>query len=184
MTEAETNGATILGRMLGPYTVLRGNRNLQLLFGGQVVSSFGDWLYVVALVVLVYEVTGSATVVAALTFFRLLPYVLLLPFSGILADRGNRKVLMIVADLGRGVCMLGLLLVGARGTLWLAFPLVFLATVLSSLFRPAMNSVLPTLVGDENKLAQANGLWSQMESLSFILGPALGGVLVLLGGSS
>jgi MFS family permease len=181
MTEAEANGATILGRMLGPYTVLRGNRNLQLLFGGQVVSSFGDWLYVVALAVLVYEVTGSATVVAALTFFRLLPYVLFLPFSGILADRGNRKVLMIVADLGRGVCMLGLLLVGAGGTLWLAFPLVFLATVLSSLFRPAMNSVLPTLVGDENKLAQANGLWSQMESLSFILGPALGGVLVLLG---
>jgi MFS family permease len=181
MTEAEANGGALLGRMLGPYAVLRGNRNLQLLFGGQVVSSFGDWLYVVALVVLVYEITGSATVVAVLTFFRLLPYVLFLPFSGLLADRGNRKVLMIVADLGRGVCMLGLLFAGSEQTLWLAFPLVFLATVLSSLFRPAMNAVLPALVGDEDKLAQANGLWSQMESLSFILGPALGGVLVLLG---
>lgn len=56
--------------MLGPYTVLRGKRNLQLLFGGQVVSSFGDWLYVLALAVLVYDLTGSATVVAALTFVR------------------------------------------------------------------------------------------------------------------
>jgi MFS family permease len=170
-----------LGRMLGPYAVLRGNRNLQLLFGGQVVSSFGDWLYVVVLAVLAYEITGSATVVAALTFVRLLPYVLFLPFSGFLADRGNRKALMIASDLGRGVCMLGLLLVGSEGALWIAFPLVFAATVLSSLFRPAMNAVLPGLVGDEDKLAQANGLWSQMESVSLILGPALGGVLVLLG---
>jgi len=181
MTEAEANGATLLGRMLGPYAILRSNRNLQLLFGGQVVSSFGDWLYVVALAVLVYDLTGSATVVAALTFVRLLPYVLFLPFSGFLADRGNRKALMIASDLGRGLCMLGLLLVGTEGALWVAFPLVFLATVLSSLFRPAMNAVLPGLVGDEEKLAQANGLWSQMESVSLILGPALGGVLVLLG---
>lgn len=170
-----------MGRMLGPYAVLRDNRNLQLLFSGQVVSSFGDWLYVVALAVLAYEITGSATVVATLTFVRLLPYVLFLPFSGFLADRGNRKALMIAADVGRGVCMLGLLLVGSEGALWVAFPLVFAATVLSSLFRPAMNAVLPGLVGDEDKLAQANGLWSQMESVALILGPALGGVLVLLG---
>jgi MFS family permease len=181
MTEAEAGGGTLLGRMLGPYAVLHGNRNLQLLFGGQVVSSFGDWLYVVALAVLAYELTGSATVVAALTFVRLLPYVLFLPFSGLLADRGNRKALMIGSDLGRSACMLGLLLVGIERTLWVAFPLVFAATVLSSLFRPAMNAVLPGLVGDEEKLAQANGLWSQMESVSLILGPALGGVLVLVG---
>jgi MFS family permease len=181
MTEAEASRSTLLGQMLGPYAVLRGNRNLQLLFGGQVVSSFGDWLYVVALAVLVYEVTNSATVVAALTFVRLLPFVLFLPLSGFLADRGNRRALMIGSDVGRGVCMLGLLLVGSEGAFWAAFPLVFAATVFSSLFEPAMNAVLPGLVGDEDRLAQANGLWSQMESVSLILGPALGGVLILVG---
>src|SRR5918997_6887409 len=97
MTEAQANGGTLLGRMLGPYGVLRGNRNLSLLFAGQAVSAFGDWLYVLALGILAYEITGSATVVAVLTFARLLPYAVLLPFSGILADRGNRKVLMISA---------------------------------------------------------------------------------------
>ena len=115
--------------MLGPYGVLRGNRNLRLLFGGQVVSSFGDWLYVLALGILAYEITGSATVVAVLTFTRLLPYAVLLPFSGILADRGNRKVLMISADLGRGACMFGLLFAGSEERLWIAYPLVFLATM-------------------------------------------------------
>jgi len=178
---AEANGETILGRMLGPYGVLRGNRNLQFLFGGQVVSSFGDWLYVLALGIIAYEITGSATVVAVLTFARLLPYAVLLPFSGVLADRGNRKALMIVADLGRGACMFGLLLVGSEETLWIAYPLVFLSTVFSSLFKPAMSSVLPALVGDEEKLVEANSIWSQMDSVSFVLGPALGGVLALLG---
>jgi MFS family permease len=167
--------------MLGPYGVLRGNRNLQLLFGGQVVSSFGDWLYVLALGIIAYEITGSATVVAVLTFARLLPYAVLLPFSGILADRGNRKMLMISADLGRGACMFGLLFVGSEETLWIAYPLVFLATMFSSLFQPAMSSVLPALVGDEEKLVEANSIWSQMDSVSFVLGPALGGVLALLG---
>lgn len=167
--------------MLGPYGVLRGNPNLRLLFGGQVVSTFGDWLYVLALAILAYEITGSATVVAVLTFARLLPFAVLLPFSGILADRWNRKVLMIVSDLGRGACMFGLLFVGSEETLWIAYPLVFVATTFSSLFKPAMNSVLPAVVGDEDSLVKANSIWSQMDSLSFVLGPALGGVLALLG---
>src|SRR5919112_784523 len=178
---AAEGGVGVLGRMLGPYGVLRGNRNLQLLFGGQVVSSFGDWLYVLALGILAYEITGSATVVAVLTFARLLPYAVLLPFSGILADRGNRKVLMVSADLGRGACMFGLLFAGSEETLWIAYPLVFLATMFSSLFQPAMSSVLPAIVGDEERLVQANSIWSQMDSVSFVLGPALGGVLALLG---
>jgi MFS family permease len=178
---AAEGGVGVLGRMLGPYGVLRGNRNLQLLFGGQVVSSFGDWLYVLALGILAYEITGSATVVAVLTFARLLPYAVLLPFSGVLADRGNRKVLMISADLGRGACMLGLLFAGSEETLWIAYPLVFLATVFSSLFQPAMSSVLPAIVGNEEKLVEANSIWSQMDAVSYVLGPALGGVLALLG---
>ncbi len=181
MTETEANGGTLLGRMLGPYGVLRGNRNLSLLFAGQAVSAFGDWLYVLALGILAYEITGSATVVAVLTFARLLPYAVLLPFSGVLADRGNRKLSMISADLGRGLCMLGLLFAGSEETLWIAYPLVFVATVFSSLFKPAMNSVLPALVGDEENLVKANSIWSQMDSVSFVLGPALGGVLALLG---
>ena len=177
---AETRGGFV-AQLMGPYRVLRGNRSLQLLFGGQVVSSFGDWLYVLALGILAYEITGSATVVAALTFARLLPYAVLLPFSGILADRGNRKALMIAADLGRGACMFGLLFAGSEETLWIAYPLVFVATVFSSLFRPAMGSVLPAIVGDEGRLVEANGIWAQMDSVSFVLGPALGGVLALLG---
>ncbi len=102
VAEAEAGEHGLVRRALGPYGVLRGNRNLALLFGGQVVSSFGDWLYILALVVLAYDLSGSATLVAALTFVRLLPYALFMPFSGLMADRGNRKAIMIGSDLGRG----------------------------------------------------------------------------------
>src|SRR6185437_9320492 len=128
-----------LRRSLGSYALLRGNRNLSLLFGGQIVSALGDWAYITALVILVYQLTGSATLAASLTFVRLLPYALFLPIGGVLADRFDRKKLMIAADLGRAVCMVGLLTVHSAQTVWIAFPLVFLATCLFSVFRPALS---------------------------------------------
>jgi MFS family permease len=170
-----------LARLLGPYRVLRGNRNLALLFGGQVVSSLGDWLYITVLVVLVYSLTGSAALAALLTFVRLLPYALVLPLSGVLADRFDRKRLMIVADLGRAACMIGLLAVHSRGTVWIAFPLVFVSTCLFSLFRPAMSASLPAVAGGDEHLVQANTLMAQISGLSLLLGPALGGVVIAMG---
>lgn len=169
------------GKLLGPYRVLRGNRDLSLLFGGQVVSSFGDWLYITALVVLVYKLTHSATLVAALTFVRLLPYVIFLPLGGLLADRFDRRALMIAADLGRAACMVALLAVGSRGTVWVAFPAVFAATCLFSLFRPALGATVPAVAGGEEMLVAANALLSQIEGLSLVLGPSLAGLLIVLG---
>ena len=57
---------------------------------------------------------------------------------------------MIGADLGRAVCMLGLLAVHSQSTLWLAFVLIFLTTCLLSVFRPALNAVLPAVAGDDD----------------------------------
>src|SRR4051794_25580067 len=170
-----------LGGLLGPYRVLVGNRDLALLFGGQVVSSLGDWTYIAAVIALVYGLTGSATLAAALTFVRLLPYAIGLPLAGVLADRFDRRGLMIAADLGRGWCMLGLAVVAARERVWLAFPLVFVATALGSLFRPALGATLPSVARGEGELVRANALMSQVDALSPVLGPALGGLLLLLG---
>src|SRR5690348_14353233 len=94
-----------LAAVMGPYRVLAGNRNLSLLFSGQVASAFGDRLYIVVVMVLAYDITHSATVVALLNLMRLLPNAVFLPLAGLLADRFNRKALMIGADLGRAVCM-------------------------------------------------------------------------------
>lgn len=165
---------------LGPYAVLVGNANLDVLFGGQVVSTLGDWIYLVALAAYAYTLTHSALVVAMLTFVRLLPEVVLLPMAGMLADRWDRQRIMIAADLGRALCMVGFLFVHSAATIWIAFPLIFVTTALTSLFGPALNSVLPSVV-DADDLVEANSLMSQMDALALLLGPALAGALALVG---
>lgn len=171
----------VLHSVLSPYAVLFRSRDIGVLFAGQAVSEFGDWLYITALGVFAYALTQSAVVVAALTFVRLLPYALLLPVGGVLADRFEPRRLMILSDLGRFACMLGLLAVTSRDTLWIAFPLVFVSTCLFSLFRPAFGALLPLLIPDEQGLGQANTVRGQIYGLGFVIGPSATGVLVLLG---
>ena len=166
-----------LHRVLGPYAVLRGNRRLALVFGAGSLSAIIDWLYVVALLVLAYHLTHSATIVALLTFTRLLPYAVLVPVSGVIADRVNRQRLMVGATGGRALCMFGLVAVQSRALLPLAFVLVFVASLLSSLFRPALLASLPRMVA-ERDLVQANALFSQVDMLAIGVGPAIAGLIL------
>jgi CRP-like cAMP-binding protein len=84
------------------------HRDFRYLAASLAVSQTGDWLYNVALLVLVLEATGSATWVAAAGIVRLLPYVVLVPLGGVVADRYPRKTVMIVSDLVRAGLMAGL----------------------------------------------------------------------------
>jgi MFS family permease len=168
-----------LHQILGPYAVLRSNRTLSLLFAAGSLSALIDWLYVVALFVFAYRLTHSATVVALLTFTRLVPYALLVPISGVIADRVDRQRLMVGATGGRVVCLLGLIAVQTRELIPLAFVLVFVAALLSSLFRPALLSSLPQVVA-EQELVQANALLSQVDMLALGAGPAVAGIMLAL----
>jgi len=169
-----------LHRLIGPYAVLRGNASLDLLLAAQTLSAFIDWLYVVALFAVAYGLTHSATTVALLTFTRLLPYAVLVPVSGALADRFDRKRLAIGANVGRALCLFGLVAVHTRATLPLAFALVFIASLLSSIFRPALLSALPRVVG-ERQLVHANSLMSQIDMVAVGAGPALAALILRAG---
>ena len=165
---------------LGPYRVLQGNRSLSLLFTAHVLSTLIDWLYVVVLFILSYRLTHSASVVALLTLSRLLPYALVVPVAGAVTDRLDRRRLMVAANLGRALVMFALLVVHSRATLPLAFPLVFAAALLSSLFRPALLSAVPALVPEE-QLVDANSIMGQIDMASFGAGPAIAGFILVAG---
>lgn len=164
--------------MSAPYRVLHANRPLSLLIAGEALSSLADWLVAVVLTVLVYGISHSGTTVSLLTFTRLAPYALVLPWSGLVLDRGNRRLLMAGLGIGRALCMLGLLLVHSSATLPFAFPLVFASASLSCLLRPTVNASLPGLV-EEGDVVTANSIVSQMDGAAHIVGPALAGVFVL-----
>jgi len=154
------------------------------LIAGLAVSQVGDWMYNVALVTLVYQRTGSALWAGAVTAARVVPLVVLGPVGGVIADRFGRRGVMITCDLARLVLMLGLALVAAAHLPVLLAPVIAaLATAASTPYLPCVAAVTPKLVPGAD-LPGANAARSAVTAAGLIAGPALGGVLMLLTGSS
>lgn len=170
----------LVALLVGPYRVLRGNRPLGLLVVSHALATLGAWFSLVTLAVLVYALSHSATVVALMTFVHLVPYAAFTPLGGMLIDRWDRTRLVVGANLGCALCMVGLISVDSPQTLWRVFPLIFVAFGLISLLRPTVNTVLPTLVAEGDR-ETANSLIGQLDSLADMVGPLLSSVLVLLG---
>ncbi len=160
------------------------HRDFRLLTAGLAISQTGDWLYNVALLVLVLRSTGSATWVAAAGIVRLLPYVLFGTLGGVVADRFPRKQVMIVSDLLRSGVMVLLAVVDlTSGSAVFAIALAGLSTTFAVAYGPAETASLQRIV-NEGELAAANSVTSTITNACIALGPAIGGVLLLLGSSS
>ena len=162
--------------------LLRRNGALARLLFGEFVSSIGDWLYLVAILVVVYQEGGSAVLLGIVGAARILPYVLLSVPAGIVADRFDRRMVLLVTDIARGVLMLVLaaaVIVDAPTVFIIA--LSILAACFSTFFGPAISAFLPTLVSEDD-LGPANSAWATLDNLAFIIGPALAGIL-LAGGN-
>ena len=170
-------------RALAAYRGLLVNRPLAKLLGGEFVSAIGDWLYIVAILVVIYRETGDPTLLGVFGAARTLPYVLLSIPAGFAADRFDRRLILLVTDLLRGACMLaiaGLVLVDGPVAWIITFSI--LAACGSTFFYPAIGAYLPSLVKDERELGPANSAWSSLDNVGFVVGPALGGILVAAGG--
>jgi len=162
------------------WTPLR-DRNVRLLITGLGLSQVGDWLYNVALIVFVLERTGSGTWVAAAGIVRLLPYVVFGTIGGMIADRWPRRRTMIQSDMIRAAVMFTLTAVAARdGSPLAAILLSGIATTFSVAYSPCVNAAIPRIV-NEDDLSIVNTLSATVTNLSYALGPALGGVLLILG---
>ena len=157
------------------------DRNVRLLISGMGLSQIGDWLYNVALIVFVLERTGSGAWVAAAGIVRLLPYVVFGTIGGLIADRWPRRRTMIQSDLIRAAVMFALAAVAAGdGTPSAAIVLAGIATTFSVAYSPCVNAAIPRIVGEDD-LSIVNTLSATATNLSYALGPALGGVLLILG---
>jgi MFS family permease len=172
-------------RVLAAYRDLIGNRPLSRLLGGEFVSAIGDWLYLVALLVVIYEKTGDPVILGAFAALRGVPYILLSLVAGVVADRVDRRMLLLVTDLARGACMLAMtLILVLDGPIVVLMALAILAACFSTFFYPAIGAYVPNLVRDERQLGPANSAWASLDNLGFVVGPALGGLLVALGGTT
>jgi MFS family permease len=153
-------------------------RDARSLIGASAASQLGDWLYNAALLGYVYNVTGSAGWVGAATIARLLPYVLLGPVGGAIADRYPRRTVLIVGDALRLALMIVIAaMVATEGPVALVIGLTVLASMAGSAEKPAALALLPRLVG-ASRLGPANALLHTVQDLGIVVGPAIGAVLL------
>jgi MFS family permease len=153
-------------------SLLKNGRFLRL-WVGQGLSFVGDFVSTVALVLLVVDVSGSASAVGGVLVARLLP-TLASPLVGVLADRLDRRAVLVAADLVRALLVIGLIF---TRDLVVIYALVFLLGAARTVFNPTVRAAFPGVVGGGD-LTRANALISGTFSFSVMAGPALGGVLV------
>ena len=169
--------------VLRAYRGLLSNGPLVRLLSGEFVSSIGDWLYLVALLIVVYETSADPILLGLVGAARILPYVALSIPAGIIADRYERRLVLLITDVARGTIMLVMAcLVALDGPLWAIVTLAILATCFSCFFGPTIGAYLPSLVRDERELGPANSAWSTLDNLAFVIGPAVGAILIGLSG--
>ena len=168
-----------------PQPSLFKNRSFLLLWLAQVMSSLGDWALLIAIPVTVYDGTNKASNLGLSFVAETIPGLVLGVFAGVLVDRWDRRVVMIVSDLGRMLTVA--LLLGVRhldqpghlepSDLWLIYGAAFLTSAFSSFFYPARSALMAALMPRE-RLMQASALSSSSLRLTQLLGPALAGLLL------
>jgi MFS family permease len=162
----------------GAYRSVLAVRDARSLILASAASQFGNWLFNAALLAYVFEATHSAGWVGAATICRLLPYVLLGPIGGTIADRYDRRTVLVVGDVLRCVLMLGLAaVVAADGPVVLVIVITAMASVAGTAERPAAIALLPRLVG-ESKFGPANALLHTAQDVGVVTGPAVGALLL------
>ena len=168
---------------MGEYLdLLKRNPNFRYLWWGNVVSLLGDWFNLIASAALVTELTNSGVAISYLFLVRFLPQFLFSPLAGVIADRYDRRKIMIAADLLRAVTVLGFLLIRSADQLWLFYLLTAIQFMLSAMFVPARSAALANVVAQKD-LVTANALDSFTWSTMLALGAFLGGIVAAIFGN-
>src|SRR5829696_4942227 len=156
-------------------------RPLRLLLAGQAVSFAGDALFPVALAFAILDdLDGTPGQLGIVLAAQALPLALLVLAAGVWADRLPRQRIMLVSDAGRAAVQFAVaaLLLSGAAELWMLVVLVALYGAFEAGFRPAAGGLVPQLAGPEH-LQQANALMGLGQNAGFVIGPALGGLLVV-----
>ena len=172
---ADSQGRASFKRSLGDALATADLRRLQLAW---TAASVGGWVFFIVLAVYAYNEGGAAAVgVAALA--RMVPAGLAAPLAGVVVDRRSRREVLILITAGRAVLLAGIAAAVAAGApLAVVLVLSALFTVLQTAHRPAQAALLPGLAETPRQIVASNAVWTAVDSIGFLLGALLAGVLV------
>lgn len=153
------------------------SKNFTLLILGQACSLFGNCILDFALSMYVLEVTGSAAIFAGFLAIAMLPTILLSPLGGVLADRANRRNIMVILDLASGVLvLLTAFLIGRGNNLVIIGATLVIMSVLGAFETPTVQACVPQMQKGSN-IIRANAVVNQIQALSMLIGPFAGSVM-------
>ena len=160
------------------------NKDFFLLWQGQLVSYLGDVIYSFALSFWVLNVTGSTALMGILQAASMAPRLIIGPFAGVLVDKWDRKKIIVIADVIRGVLstFVGIAALSGFLEVWMVFVVGVVTSVCSAFFNPAITSVKPDIV-DKSKLVKANSVTSLAQAGASSLGSAVSGVIYVVVGA-
>ena len=155
------------------------NKAFPVLLASEALSLIGDRILAVALIILVYDLTGSAVTVSILMMLKAIPSLLLGSVAGTLVDRLNRKWVMVFSNLAQGALVL---MIPFTDTLLVVYGIYLLMSVVNQFFIPARAATLPSIVPAESLMA-ANSLFSIAYVGAIAIGPMIGGFLIEASGT-
>ena len=158
------------------------SKNFTLLILGQLTSLFGNFILKLALSMYVLEVTGSAAIFAGILSAATIPTILLSPLGGILADREDRRNIMVALDALTGVSVLcAALFLSESNAIAVISTLLIILSILGAFETPTVQACIPTMLQGDN-IMKGNAVVNQVASLSYLIAPVLGGVLYAMSG--
>ncbi len=153
------------------------NRDFTMVAIGQLISLFGNAILRFALSLYILDLTGAAAVFGTVTAVSVIPMILLSPFGGMIADRVNRRNIMVILDFATSFLVLGFgLMLSSQNAVLLIGVTLFLLSVIQACYTPSVHSSVPLLQTEEN-LVRANAVVNQVTMLANLIGPVLGGIL-------
>lgn len=153
------------------------NRNFILMIAGQIISIFGNTILRFSLSLYVLKVTGSASIFATITAIAVIPTILFSPIGGIIADRVNRRTIMLSLDFLTSALIFAFALFNVQSfSIPLIAVLMIALSIIQAFYQPSVSASIPLLVKEE-QLMQANSTVTQINALATLMGPIIGGFL-------
>lgn len=155
------------------------NKGAVLLWGARSFSRFGDALEMLALLYLVYDLTGSGLAMGSLMLFSVLPNAIVSPFAGVIADKYNKNKIMFLSEMARTLCILLIPVLMLTNTirLWHVYVISVVVSIAESFFEPTANTTFVLVVGKED-MPVYNSVVTISNHIMRVLGYSLSGILI------
>ncbi len=159
-------------------TILK-NRNFILLFVGQGISYLGDAVFEIALMWYLLQTTGSSLLMGSVMIFFMVPNLITKIFSGVLIDRVSRRKIMFLSNLFSGFLLFisAILFLLGLFTIPIIFFMSALLGFISAFFEPSQSSIIPSIL-TKDQLIKGNSILQLVFRLSFLVGPAISGLIM------